>query len=332
MTRRWLILFVGVTLVAFLISCAGRDVAEPPLVRDYVNHTYNYKISYPADYELDLTEAPEAVDIEPTQLSKLASVTIVILELSTKDYEGDAQGLVDMAADVFIESVARTWENPTILSNTSKPDYLRIVEYTYTFNGSEFKGLAYCQWRQTVVYIRYGSAIVAFFNEVQAILDSFEYIGEAYQGDTAESLLYRNSEYGYSIEYPRDWKIDTTRPKMVLIDTSPSKGEFAFITISVLTKGQLSLDEAVEFKKWYLLDVTADEWEDLKFIYSHSMPDKWDWVIGFTYIDRFDGVPAAGEVYILQTQYYTYFVQWDGTQSLVEICQQIVESFKLSGL
>lgn len=337
MVRRWLALFVVIALIICLISCGGKEAAEQPAVRDYINHTYNYEVSYPADCELDLTKAPKTVCIECRQSPGFVSVSIFTLDMNAEDYKGKEpweialDGFLDMVVDKFIESLADTWENLTILSNISKPDYLRILEYSYTFHGERFMGLAYFQWRQNAMYNWEGSAMVGFDDELRAILDSFEYIGEAYQAAT-ESLLYRNSEYGYTIEYPREWKIDTTRPKRVLIHTSPSKGEFAFITISVLTKGGLSLDEAVEFKKWYLVDVTADEWKDLKFIYSHSLPIKWDWVIGFTYTDIFDQVPAAGEVHILQTPEYTFFVQWDGVESQTETCQQIVESFELSGL
>jgi hypothetical protein len=66
---------------------------------------------------------------------------------------------------------------------------------------------------------------------------------------------------------------------------------FAFIAIQVSVA--VPIEQQAECFAQYPSDVTTQEGKDFEVTYSHSLPGKWDWATGFTYIGVFDEVEGV---------------------------------------
>ena len=140
---------------------------------------------------------------------------------------------------------------------------------------------------------------------------------------------HESPEYGYTIEYPQVWEIGCDDTDRVIL--SAERG-YSFITIYV-SHVDISVSEMADAYPEYLAEVMIDEWNDFEVTYSNELTGKWDWIIGFAYTDILGPEPllGIGEVYIVQVpDYYTFVVQWDGSEVLSEECKRIVETFDFS--
>ena len=130
---------------------------------------------------------------------------------------------------------------------------------------------------------------------------------------------YRNPTYGYTIDYPRDWDLDTSEaPEDVSI--YPPTTALAAVTIMVF-EGSLPIDTRTGlFQDSYLAS-----WENSKVISSRSLEGKWQWIIEFTY--TFEGVHLRGEAYFGETLDYQYDVTWEGQVGWASACKEVAETF-----
>lgn len=134
---------------------------------------------------------------------------------------------------------------------------------------------------------------------------------------------YISPYYGYSIGYPRVWKIlDASDKHLILVSDIPNR-------VSVQASDYpITAESCIDYITW----AYEDRWENFDVSYSHSLRGKWDWVIGFTYTDvSYDAGPfeGIGEAYITQEDEISFVVQWDGTELLSDESKRVVDTFEL---
>ena len=133
-------------------------------------------------------------------------------------------------------------------------------------------------------------------------------------GQTETWTTYHNPKYGYTIDYPRDWYLDTSEaPEKVFIGC-PS-GD---ISISVYDT-RLPIEDRTRL---FLAVLSLQE--DNKVISNHSLDDKWEWVIEYTY--RFEGEQGSGKAYFGETSDYQFVLCSFGEEGWVE-CEEVMETF-----
>ncbi len=96
--------------------------------------------------------------------------------------------------------------------------------------------------------------------------------GAACSKPEANWATYHNPKYGYTIDYPRDWDLDTSREPQEISISLPTT--FAVVHISVI-EGWLPIDTIITgFQEVWLSGC-----ENSKVISSRSLESKWQWAI-----------------------------------------------------
>lgn len=134
---------------------------------------------------------------------------------------------------------------------------------------------------------------------------------------------YRNPTYGYTIDYPQNWDLDTSdAPDMVFIDSPLWCIDCSICNIGIIAyEGSLSIDE----RKNVVLLTYSSGYPDFKVISSHSLDGKYEWVIEFT--DTLLGIKGRGKAYIGETSHYQFVVSFEGDAEDYSECEEIIETF-----
>ncbi len=152
---------------------------EQELTEVYTNETYDYRVSYPSNYELDISQAPQNVIIsldEPNSWETVAIIVTDYKELGYMEYiEEPTAGQIDnflaLVVNSFIESLENEYDDLAIVTNTSKDSHARILEAIFTDEGYDFWILVYFQWHQNSVYKVYGQSMKEN-NNLRIVMDS----------------------------------------------------------------------------------------------------------------------------------------------------------------
>jgi len=134
---------------------------------------------------------------------------------------------------------------------------------------------------------------------------------------------YHNPTYGYTIDYPQSWDLDTSdAPNVVLIYSPLWCIDCPVCNIGIVAyEGFLSIDE----RKNVVLDVLYDNYKDVEVITSHGLDGKWEWVIEYTL--TFEGAKGRGKAYIAETSGYPLVVFFVSNAEDWIKCDQVVETF-----
>ena len=137
---------------------------------------------------------------------------------------------------------------------------------------------------------------------------------------------YVNTEYGYSLDYPPGWALDTSRTDMVLIGGNPPS-----CIVSVFDSSGLPL--ALKAQQWLRSLAQHEAIANLAILSSQRLPGKWDWVSEYTYMMKLPG--ASREIYeqcyLKEAKGYLYKVllQDNSTRSWHNELQTILDSFQI---
>ena len=320
-----LALLVIVVILA-AIGCGGEGQAPTPELTTYVNSDFGYSFDYPSNWILEASDSEKVFVWTPQEF---ATTAMVFIHVS------------DVSMTIPLERCVEEW--PT--SVHTKPKELNIIsskpkengwdwflEYLIVENNGDKKYIeTYFERIDSHLYLIETLRVSATkLPELKSIVDSFNIESEN-GNEEPESIIYRNSEFGYQIEYPLDWELNETRASQVIISTQ-WKDIFGFVTIYV-SDFYADINVIVDSFPLYLADVTTDEWKDFKVMSSYGPSDRWHWVLHFTYTDITGSKPVEGlgVVYFIQTQdRHTFIVQCDGERSQFESCKKIADSFESS--
>jgi len=134
---------------------------------------------------------------------------------------------------------------------------------------------------------------------------------------------YHSPTYGYTIDYPQNWDLDTSEaPNRVFIDSPLWCTDCPICSISILAReSSLSIDE---WKNVVLLTYSSS-FPDFEVISSHSLDGKYEWVIEFTF--TLADTEGIGKSYIGETSHYQFVVRFIADAGDYSKCEEIAETF-----
>lgn len=119
--------------------------------------------------------------------------------------------------------------------------------------------------------------------------------------------VYTNSEFGYSIAYPKGWQFEQINPNEIAI--MPEDSEYNQIQIAS-HRGEPMLRSMPDSLVAALQETGIGQFIDLlggrnlNIVINERASGKWDWVVFFTFL--YEGTPLAGEALVKETQ-STYY-------------------------
>jgi len=142
--------------------------------------------------------------------------------------------------------------------------------------------------------------------------------GAACSKPEANWATYHNPKYGYTIDYPRDWDLETSEAPQSISIWHPTA--FAVISISVV-EGWLPIHTRITgFQEIFFAGL-----ENSKVISSRSLEGKWQWAIEYTY--TLQGVHLRGKAYFGETSNYIFKVGWESEIGWASKCKEVAETF-----
>ncbi len=136
---------------------------------------------------------------------------------------------------------------------------------------------------------------------------------------------YVNDQYGYSVGYPKDWKvIPQSKKDMTFVSLDPDKGYFG---IGVLENSTLPLSDVS--KRWLL--AVSQMQDNVVFIDSVKMEGLWDWYLAYDYVTKW-GEQFHAETFFKQVGTRVYRIDTHGEAAKFSNYpfSAIISSFKLS--
>lgn len=134
---------------------------------------------------------------------------------------------------------------------------------------------------------------------------------------------YHSPTYGYTIDYPQNWDLDTSDAlDIVSINSPPWCLDCPVCNINIVGyEDFLSIDE----RKNRILLSFSDTYQDFKVISSHSLDGKYEWVIEFTFTVL--GTKGRGEAYTGETSDYQFILYFASSAEDYSKCEEIIETF-----
>lgn len=159
------------------------------------------------------------------------------------------------------------------------------------------------------------------------VLSMFACVGREGEGTSAtpELVHYANSEFGYSIDYPKGWLFEQLNPNE--IGVKPRDSEYNQVQIAAYF-GEPMIGSVPE--SWVAASIEASLQQffdllggrDLNVFFNEPASGKWDWVAGFTVI--YEDTPLQGQMLVTETESVTYvlmlvqFMDWPEGQDVVD--------------
>lgn len=141
---------------------------------------------------------------------------------------------------------------------------------------------------------------------------------------------YVNEEFGYSIDYPKDWIMEELSSNSIGIKPTDS----AFNQIQIFAYAGQSLAGSMPdlmLVEMYDADLRqslgASGYTDIDIPVNTRGADKWDWEIAFTAI--YEDIPLQGGEFIKETESMTYAVFYIRSGNWLE-GQAVMDSFSLT--
>jgi len=133
---------------------------------------------------------------------------------------------------------------------------------------------------------------------------------------------YHSPTYGYTIDYPQNFDLDTSdAPDTVFID--PPGGTDCLLCGMVI-HGYEDFTSIDDRKNAILLSL-PDAWPDCEVISSHALDGKYEWVIEFTF--TLPSGKGRGKAYTGETSDYQFSFVFVGLEEDWSKCEEIAETF-----
>ena len=143
---------------------------------------------------------------------------------------------------------------------------------------------------------------------------------------------YYNPTYGYTIDYPQNWDLDTSgAPIEVYIDSPLWCIDCPVCTIGIVGMGEYgkfwSTDEMQSFMLNWIPYAFGEDLEDVEIISSRGVDGKWKWItdLAFTYPDI--GMRGRARVWIGETLEHQFILICISTVEDWSECEEIAETF-----
>ena len=148
--------------------------------------------------------------------------------------------------------------------------------------------------------------------------------GTAGKTSPAKLLTYKNEEFGYSISYPGDWKIEVADKGKTSLVTPISANSIGSVRIDAIP----SVPIATAAQSWEM--AMATQWSTLTRHENKKIQGQWDWYLSYGWTTD-KGVEFLGQAYFKYTPNYVYKV--DTAAKAVEYYKYpfntIISSFKV---
>lgn len=137
-------------------------------------------------------------------------------------------------------------------------------------------------------------------------------------------LTYKNEAFGYSIDYPKDWRVEVADKGKTCLLTPTSPSMTGSLMIYVVPSAPV--EQAA--RSWEI--AMATQWEELTRYDNRKLQGQWDWYLSYGWVTN-QGFEFMGEAYFKQTATYVYRV--DTAAKSLEYDKypfdDIISSFKL---
>lgn len=139
---------------------------------------------------------------------------------------------------------------------------------------------------------------------------------------------YHNPTYGYTIDYPQNWDLDTSDALAIVSINSPTWClDCPVCNIEIVAyEDFLSLDERKN-RILYTVRAIYGDFEDFEVISSHALDGKYEWVIEFIFTYTAVDTRCRGKAYTGETSDYRFILYFTSITEDYNKCEEIAETF-----
>jgi len=136
---------------------------------------------------------------------------------------------------------------------------------------------------------------------------------------------YTNYMWGYTINYPNDWDVDSAEPERTVI--APPPPYIGMVTIIADERSSLPIRDRVQI--W--LEAGAEHWDSFTVLESREVEGMWDWYASYNYYWAEYDKEFHGEMYFKDTAQYSYELSIDFEKADYDVypLSEIAETFTL---
>jgi len=114
-------------------------------------------------------------------------------------------------------------------------------------------------------------------------------------------LTYKNEQFGHSIDYPKDWKVEVAEKGKICLLTPTSPSMTGSLMIHVIPS--IPIEQAVQ--SWEI--ALATQWEELTRYDNRKLQGQWDWYLSYSWVTN-QGTEFMGQAFFKHTPIYIYRV------------------------
>jgi len=114
-------------------------------------------------------------------------------------------------------------------------------------------------------------------------------------------LTYKNEQFGYSIDYPQDWRVEVADKGKTCLLSSTEPLSTGSIRIDVIPS--VPIEQAAQ--SWEM--AMATQWEELTRYDNKKLQGQWDWYLSYGWVTN-TGVEFLGQAFFKHTIKYIYKV------------------------
>lgn len=116
-----------------------------------------------------------------------------------------------------------------------------------------------------------------------------------------EMLTYNNEQFGYSIDYPIDWRVEVADKGKTCVLSSTEPLSTGSIRIDAIPP--VPVEQAAQ--SWEI--AMASQWEELTRYDNKKLQGQWDWYLSYSWVTNTEG-EFHGKAYFKYTTKYMYKV------------------------